>query len=94
MKSPLSPCAVQDPSTPSRIRNCPLLVEYINFYMNLFLYFRLCWVFLAARTFPLEVHGLFVAVVSLVAELGYAGALGTQASVATAQGLRNCVSRL
>lgn len=25
---------------------------------------------------PLEVHGLFVAVVSLVAELGYAGALG------------------
>ena len=92
MKSPLSPCTMQDPATPSIIQNSPLLVENIDFYMNLFLYFRLCRVFLAARTFPLVgVHGLLMAVASLVAVLGL---WGTQASVVTAHGLMSCVSRL
>lgn len=92
MKSPLFPCTVQDPATPPIIQNSPLLVENINFYMNLYIYFRLCWAFLAARTFPLVgVHGLLMPVAALVAALGLEG---MQASVVKAHGLMSCVSWL
>ena len=64
-----------------------------------FIYFWLCWVFVAARELSLvaasggllfiAVHGLFIAVASLVAKLKR-WALGARASVVVARRLSSC----
>ena len=56
----------------------------INLFIYLFIYLLLCWVFVA-------VHGLIIAVASLVAEHGLY--LGAWASVVVACGLSSCASR-
>ena len=69
------------------------------FVIILFIYFWLCWVFLAARAFslisvnggfsPVAMRRLLIVVASLIAQLRHQG---TQASVAVARGLNSCSS--
>ena len=78
----------------------PCWLSILFIYFNKFIYFWLCWVFIAARGLALVggelgllfigVHGLLSAVASLCCG---AQALGARASVVVAQGLSSCGTR-
>ena len=75
----------------------PTELLYISFYVCLFIYFWLCWVFVAVRAFSScsEWELLFVVVrrlLTVVASRCGAQALGTQASLVVARELTSCGS--